>query len=269
MSEGDLRVVVIGAAGKMGQEVMRAVSGASDMELVGAVDKVEAGTSARAVAGSTVADITIENKLGQVLDSTKPDVVIDFTHMLAAPEYAMSCLKRKIPVIIGTSGISPTDVSAIREECRENATPAALIPNFAVGAVLMVKFCEMAAAWLPDVEIIERHHKAKLDAPSGTALHTAERIADARREVPRATQGTTDKVAGARGGKHKDVTVHSVRLPGYVASQEVVFGGDGELLTVRHDSVDRRSFMPGVLLAARQIRSFEGLVVGLDKFMFR
>jgi len=264
-----IRVVVIGAAGKMGQEVMRAVSAASDMELVGAVDKTDGGASIRMMAGQELPDLQIENRLGHVLDSTKPDVAVDFTHMLAAPEHAMSCLKRKVPVIIGTSGISSTDLSAIREECRENATPAALIPNFAVGAVLMVKFCEMAAAWLPDVEIVERHHKAKLDAPSGTALHTAERIAEARREVPRITQGTTEKVAGARGGKHKDVTVHSVRLPGYVASQEVVFGGDGELLTVRHDSIDRRSFMPGVLLAVRQIRSFEGLVVGLDKFMFR
>ncbi|MBS1708927.1 MAG: 4-hydroxy-tetrahydrodipicolinate reductase [Armatimonadetes bacterium] len=269
MSEGDLRVLVIGAAGKMGQETMRAVSVAHDMELVGAVDKGERIESARSIAGPDVADIPVDNKLGSVLNATKPDVAIDFTHMLAAPEHAMSCLKRGVPVIIGTSGISPTDLSAIRESCREFSTPAALIPNFAVGAVLMVRFCELAAAWLPDVEIIERHHKAKLDAPSGTAMHTAECIAEARKEVPRATQGTTEKAAGARGGKVKDVTVHSVRLPGYVASQEVVFGGDGELLTVRHDSVDRRSFMPGVLLAVRQIRSFEGLVVGLDKFMFR
>ncbi len=269
MSEGLIRVAVIGATGKMGQEVMRAVTAAPDTELVAAVDREGQGDPVQNYAGLTAPDIVVDSRLGQALDSSKPDVAVDFTHMLSAPENAMSCLKRKVPVIIGTSGISPTDLSAIRESCREYETPAAFIPNFAIGAVLMVRFCEMAAAWLPDVEIVERHHKAKLDAPSGTALYTAERIAESRQEVPRQTQGTTEKVAGARGGRHKDVTVHSVRLPGYVASQEVVFGGDGELLTLRHDSVDRRSFMPGVLLAVRQIRSFEGLVMGLDKFIFR
>lgn len=262
-----IKVGVLGAAGRMGREVLAAVGRAPDMELVAAVDRENPGASARQLGGSHCPDLAIVQKVGVTLDASKPDVVVDFTHLSAAPEHAMSCLQRKIPIVIGTSGLSPTDVSAIRQACLEYQTPAAIIPNFAVGAVLMTRFAEIAAKWIRDVEIIERHHGEKLDAPSGTALHTAERIAEARPERPVHHEHAVEKVAGARGGKVRDIPVHSVRLPGYVASQEVVFGSDGELLTIRHDTIDRRCFMPGVLLSVRKIRSFDKLVVGLDKFM--
>lgn len=251
----------------MGREVLTAVGRANDMELVAVVDREHPGSTARELGGTQCPEIEVVQKVGVTLDSSKPDVVVDFTHLSAAPEHAMSCLKRKIPIVIGTSGLSSADVSAIRQACLEYQTPAAIIPNFALGAVLMTRFAEIAAKWIRDVEIIERHHGEKLDAPSGTAIHTAERIAEARPERPVHHEHAVEKVAGARGGKVRDIPVHSVRLPGYVASQEVVFGSDGELLTIRHDTIDRRCFMPGVLLAIRKIRSFDKLVVGLDKFM--
>lgn len=264
----EIRVAVLGAAGKMGREVLLAVSKAHDMELVGAVDRDHSGQTARDLLGAPCPKVEICPKVGLTLDACKPDVVVDFTHMSSAPDHAISCLQRKIPIIIGTSGLNPSDYAGIREACREHATPAAVVPNFAVGAVLMTRFAEIAAKWFRDVEIIERHHHQKVDAPSGTAMHTAERIADARPERPLHHEHSIEKVKGARGGIYKDIEIHSVRLPGYVASQEVVFGSEGQLLTLRHDSIDRQCFMPGVLLAIRRIREFDKLVIGLDKMMF-
>jgi 4-hydroxy-tetrahydrodipicolinate reductase len=269
MAEGTIRVAVAGAAGRMGREVLAAVGRASDMELVAAVDRVSAGQSARAVAGPDAADIPIRERLGEALDESPADVLVDFTLAAAAPSNAISALKRKTAVVIGTSGISAQDLSAIREATMESGLPALLVPNFAIGAVLMVRFAEAAARWLPEAEVIEMHHKGKLDAPSGTAMHTAEVIQTSRGQAPPRNTQAVEKVPGARGAKVKEVPVHSIRLPGFVAHQEVLFSGEGEVLTIRHDSMDRRSFMSGVLLAVREVRSLSGLVVGLDKVMFR
>ncbi len=263
-----IKVVLVGAAGRMGLEVLRAISEADDLELVGAVDRVSFGESTAALAGRGVTDLEISNKLGLTLDTVKPDVLVDFTHGSAAPENAMIALKRKIPVVIGASGLSTADQSAVRESCREFETPACLVPNFAVGAVLMTRFAELASAWMPDVEIIEIHHKDKIDSPSGTAMNTAERIQAARRETPRRVVGAVEKVAGARGAGYKEVQIHSVRLPGFIASQEIIFGGAGERLILRHDSIDRASFMEGVKLAIRKVPILQGFVIGLDKMMF-
>lgn len=263
-----IRVAVTGAAGKMGVEVLRAVAHADDMELVAAVDRQRADEPISAVAGVGLPDLKIESRLGEALDRSQPHVLVDFTQMAAAPENCLSALRRGIAVVIGTSGLSAADLSAIRQGTADYNTPAALIPNFAVGAVLMMRFAELAAAWLPDVEIIEAHHTDKLDAPSGTATHTAERIAEARRAEPMVNKSAHEKHAGARGAKVKDVQVHSLRLPGCVAHQEVIFSGVGELLTIRHDSLDRRSFMEGVKLSIRRIRDHQGLIVGLDRLMF-
>lgn len=267
MSE-KIKVVVVGAAGKMGIAVLQTVSEAPDMELVGAIDRLDQPCRTRDVAGKDCTDLPIEARLGEVLDREKPDVIIEFTQASSAPEHAVSALKRGIPAIIGTSGLSTSDVASLRQATRELGTPAALIPNFAIGAVLLMRFAEMAAAWFPNVEIIDYHHAAKLDAPSGTALHTADCIAKVRevKHVGRAT--TNDKHPGARGAKVKDIPLHSVRLPGFIAHQDVIFSGEGEILTLRHDSMNRKSFMEGVKLAVRKIRSQQGLIIGLDQMMF-
>jgi 4-hydroxy-tetrahydrodipicolinate reductase len=171
--------------------------------------------------------------------------------------------------VIGCTGMTESDLREIRSLTKELHLPAIYVPNFAIGAVLMMRFAQLAAKWMPDVEIIELHHDRKEDAPSGTAMLTAQLISEARTAEPTPLPKQLIKAEGARGGRVSDITIHSVRLPGYVAHQEVLFGSLGEILQIRHDSTDRQSFMNGVRLAARSVRSLEGLVIGLDKILFR
>lgn len=264
-----IRVVVAGACGKMGQETIRAISSASEFELVAAVDKHQIGESIDSIVGHGTTNLTIQGKLGETLDSCSADVLVDFTHPSSAASNTLSALKRDVAVVIGTSGLSNEDLSAIREACSDSGKPALLVPNFAIGAILMMHFSEMAAKWFPNAEIIELHHDAKADSPSGTGTRTAEIIADARNSVPRGVISAVEKFPGARGASVKGIRVHSVRLPGFIAHQEVIFGGPGEILTIRHDSMDRKSFMDGVKLACREVNTLTGLVIGLDKLMFR
>ncbi len=268
VDESPLRVAVIGAAGRMGVQVLRALGSDRRFQVVTAIDREHVGTDCRTLAGLEAPALQISERVGASLDESTPQVAIDFTAPSGAAEHAMSCLKRKVSPVVGTSGLSPADLSAIRDACAEFETPAMVVPNFAIGALLMMRFAEMAAAWLPDVEIVEAHSLAKLDAPSGTALHTAEKIKSARQSRPQ-TAHSAEKVAGARGANVSDVHVHSIRLPGVVAHQQVVFGGDGEVLTIRHDSLDRQSFMLGVKVALREVRSLQGLTIGLEKILFR
>lgn len=268
MVSDKVRVVVAGAAGRMGQEVVRAVSAADGLELVGATDRSHVDESTRTLCGPDVTDVRISNRLGALLDEVGADVLVDFTIAGVAPSNALSALQRKVAPIIGTSGLSFEDQNAIRQATEDYQTPAILVPNFAVGAVLMMKFAEMAAPYLPYCEVLEMHHEQKLDSPSGTAVHTADIISQARTESVSDPEGTFEKVKGARGANHKGIPVHSVRLPGFVASQEVIFGGAGERLSLRHDSIDRKSFMGGVILACREVRKHQGFLVGLDKLMF-
>lgn len=268
MGSSPIRVVVVGAAGKMGSQVLSSLSGLSDIEIVAAVDRTP-GQLTTDVAGPKAVSLPIESKLGEVLDRIPADVTVDFTHAAACPDHTLIAIKRGVSPVIGTSGLSPNDVSAIRSACDESGVPAMIVPNFAIGAILMMRFASIAAAWMPDAEIIEYHHRDKADAPSGTAFQTAERIAEARRDHPRFNFSATQKVEGARGAKIKDVHVHSVRLPGLVAHQEVLFGGTAEVLSLRHDATDRRSYMEGVKLAVRNVRSLKGLVIGLENLVFR
>jgi 4-hydroxy-tetrahydrodipicolinate reductase len=263
-----VQVAVVGAAGRMGRESIRAISRQNDMEVVAAIDHQCVDEPVRGLVGHEGPDLAVRSKVGEALDETRPDVLLDFTHASCAPEHALSALKRRVAVVIGTSGLSTADLQVVREACAEHKTPCLLVPNFALGAVLMMRFAEEAARWLPHAEIIELHHPAKADAPSGTAMHTARTVQAARASAPRDTP-SAERFGGARGASIEGVRVHSIRLPGLVAHQEVLFGGHGEVLTIRHDSLDRTSFMEGVVLACREVRSLTGLVVGLDKIMFR
>ena len=263
-----IRVAITGACGRMGREVVMAVSSASDMNLVGCYDRSGEFASTGAMLGDGVTDIPISTKLGAMLDECNADVVVEFTHLAGAADHTMSALKRGCAVVIGTSGLGMQDQRSIQMAAEDAGRPVVIVPNFAIGAVLMMQFAEKVSTYFPHVEVIEMHHEQKLDAPSGTAWHTAERIAAARGEkAPRRLQGEIQKAEGARGGEVKGVHVHSVRLPGYVASQEVLFGGPGERLSVRHDSIDRASFMAGVLLSIRKIRDKSGLLVGLEHLL--
>lgn len=262
-----LRVGVVGAAGRMGREVCRAVAAADDMELVLAVDRSE-GLRVRDWVGDQCPDLVTERKLGEAIERCSPvHVVVDFTHPKFAASNALVAIRRGAAAVIGTSGLSPQDLATLRSEAEEHGVAALYMPNFAIGAVLMMMFAAEAAKHFPECEIIEMHHDKKADAPSGTAIRTAELIAQSRQRRPNKPATGVIKFDGARGGTVADTPVHSVRLPGLVAHQLVVFGGVGEVLTIRHDSLSRDSFMPGVLLAIRSAPKMKGLTVGLEHLL--
>lgn len=259
-----VRVAVVGAAGRMGAEVCRAVHGADDLELVAAVDPSRAGEDLRSVTGVDL-DLTVSGDLDAVLDAGA-DVAVEFTGPSSVGANLRWLLEHDVHAVVGATGISEEDLDACKELAASRPANVLVAPNFAIGAVLLMRFAAEAAVHLPHVEIIERHHDAKVDAPSGTALRTAELVADARREVPKAPDGD-DGHPGARGATHADVRVHSVRLPGVVADQDVIFGGVGQTLTISHRSLDRTSFMPGVLLACRRVDGLHGCVIGLEHLL--
>jgi 4-hydroxy-tetrahydrodipicolinate reductase len=207
--------------------------------------------------------------LSEALTSARPDVMVEFTVPEAAMGNIRAALEAGVTPIVGTTGLGPTELDEIRQLCESHQTAALVAPNFALGAVLLMRFAAEAARYLPDVEIIEMHHERKLDAPSGTAAKTAEMIAAARATTPTGQpEGAFEKFPGVRGGRTEGgIQIHSVRLPGFVASQEVIFGGPGQRLSLRHDSIDRASFMPGVILAIRRMRSLSGLVYGLENLL--
>jgi 4-hydroxy-tetrahydrodipicolinate reductase len=256
----------------MGREVVRAIYEADGLDLVAAVDTGSIGLDAGVLAGSGAIGVVIEESLPVALERTNPHVFVDFTVPSSVAANVKIALNAGVSPVIGTTGLSAVDLDEIDILARENGIGAFIAPNFAIGAVLMMEFAVRAAAYMPDVEIIELHHEKKVDAPSGTALLTAQRIGAARRAAgvtpaPLPASGDDSGARGAQNGRTGDVPVHSIRLPGFVAHQEVIFGGPGQILTIRHDSTDRRSFMPGVVLAARKVRSLTGLVVGLEKLL--
>lgn len=260
-----IRVLVTGAAGKVGSEVVKAVSDAEDMRVVAAVDP---GVSGCFVADARGAHIECTQDLAAAIAAFKPDVMVDFTRPDVVESNLRTALAAGVDCVVGTTGLSEELLEELAA-LAPDGTCLFFAPNFAVGAVLMMQFAQQAARYLPHVEVIELHHDRKLDAPSGTAIRTARMIAAARGDVPQAPGAETElpEMKGARGALVDGVSVHSVRLPGLVAHQEVVFGGQGQTLTIRHDSIDRTSFMPGVLLAVREVGSHSGLVIGLEKLM--
>ncbi|SHF35326.1 4-hydroxy-tetrahydrodipicolinate reductase [Streptoalloteichus hindustanus] len=244
-----IRVGVLGAEGRMGSEVCRAVDAAEDTALVAAVS---------------------ENDPLSTLSDAGVEVVVDFTHPDSVMDNIRFCVDQGIHCVVGTSGFTAERLATVRSWLEPRPELGVLVaPNFAIGAVLSMRFAELAARYYESVEIIELHHPRKADAPSGTAARTAELVAEARAAaklgpVPDATTHETD---GARGADLDGVRVHSVRLSGLIAHQEVLFGTEGETLTIRHDSLDRKSFMPGVLLAVRSVPNRPGLTVGLESFL--
>jgi 4-hydroxy-tetrahydrodipicolinate reductase len=239
-----LRVGVLGARGRMGAEVCRAVEAADDLELAAGVDDGDALDALR--------DVDI------VVDFTTPDVVMDNLRW---------CIDAGRHVVVGTTGFDAARLDTVRGWLAGSpAVGVVIAPNFGIGAVLMMRFAALAAPHFDSVEIVELHHPNKVDAPSGTARRTAELLAAARDGRP-SPDATTDAMAGARGADVSGVRVHAVRLAGLVAHQEVLLGGHGETLTIRHDSLSRESFMPGVLLAVRAVAQRPGLTLGIDDLL--
>jgi 4-hydroxy-tetrahydrodipicolinate reductase len=261
-----IRVLVAGAAGKMGREVVRAVGAAEGMEVVAAVDPGASGVCV----DSGITGITIEcqSDLTMVLEQFRPGVMVDFTHPSVVEGNVRTALSAGVDCVVGTTGLSDETLSGLAESAAPGTT-LFFAPNFAIGAVLMMDFAARAAKYLPHAEVIELHHDQKADAPSGTALRTARIISAARARVPAVPGRETELpgLEGARGAAVDGVHVHSIRLPGLVAHQEVLFGGQGQTLSIRHDSIDRSSFMPGVMLAIREVGARQGLIVGLEQLM--
>lgn len=244
-----IRVGVLGARGRMGADVCKAVDASIDLELAAQVD-----------VGDDLAELT----------AAAVDVVVDFTTPDSVMHNLAWCMRHGIHAVVGTTGWDTAKYDAVREQLAAHPEVGVLIaPNFAIGAVLLMKFAEQAAAFYESVEIVELHHPNKVDAPSGTARSTAQRIAFARNSAGLGEQpdATSQMLDGARGANVDGVPVHAVRLRGLLAHEEVLFGNTGETLTLRHDSMDRSCFMPGVLLGVRNIASRPGLTVGLDSFL--
>ena len=246
-----MRTMVLGAKGRVGRCLVEGVEAASDLTAAGAID--------------------FGDDLSACIAEFTPDVAIDFTTPASVFENVSTLLSAGVHAVVGTTGMTEEQLAALDTLAQSKGVGCLVAPNFALGAVLMMRFAEEAARHLPWVEITERHHEHKLDAPSGTAITTAQRVAASREAaglaVPKGAD-ETESAPGARGGSVDGVTVHSLRLPGSVAHQEVLFGGMGETLSIRHDTINREVFVPGVLLAVRGIVNKRGLVRGLEALLW-
>ena len=262
-----IKVMVCGAAGSMGKFVVKTIMGKENMQLVGAVDiPLFKGKDTGELATGKVNDILINDDVKKVLKTEKPDVMVDFTNGSAAPENLLASLEAGCACVVGTTGISTENMEKIISKQKETGTPMLIAPNFSLGAVLMMKFSKEAAKYFEWAEIIELHHENKKDAPSGTALRTAELMGE-EREAFKAPADETEKIPGVRGGLKDGIRIHSVRLQGLLAHQEVSLGALGEVLRIRHDSISRECFMSGVMLAVEKVRSLDGIVIGLENII--
>ncbi|SJZ31666.1 4-hydroxy-tetrahydrodipicolinate reductase [Selenihalanaerobacter shriftii] len=259
------RVLVNGARGKMGEEVVKLIDRKEDLELAGAVDLVDVDEDIGELL-SLSGEVEIETDLKLAIADKSPDVIVDFTTPQVVMENIKTGLEAGVDMVVGTTGITEVDIENLEVLAMETETNIIIAPNFAIGAILMMEFSKMAAKYLDQAEIIELHHDQKLDAPSGTAIKTAELINQVRKNK-KVEKDVIEKIPGARGGEQEGLNIHSVRLPGLVAHQEVIFGGVGQTLKIRHDSIDRRSFMPGVKLAIDKLKNIDGVVYGLDNLM--
>jgi 4-hydroxy-tetrahydrodipicolinate reductase len=261
-----ISVGVVGAAGRMGRMVCAAVAEEADLGLVAAVDRSRLGEPIGLLIGKPLVEVLLTDEL-QVLLEAEAEVVVDFTHPEVVMENLRWYISHAVNAVVGTTGIADDQLGEISKLLEQEGSESNVIvaPNFAVGAVLMQRFAVEASKHLPSAEIVELHHDGKADAPSGTAISTAKMIGAARAGI--AAPGPDDDVPGARGAWVDGVRIHSVRLPGLVAHQEVILGAAGQTLTIRHDSMDRTSFMPGVLMAIRQVGERPGLTIGLDPLL--
>ncbi|MBA3537509.1 MAG: 4-hydroxy-tetrahydrodipicolinate reductase [Tatlockia sp.] len=239
-------VIVNGAQGKMGSLACETIKHHPDFTLV--------------------AGLSRQDDLGQTIRSTSAKIVIDLTRADSVYENSLTIIDCGAHPVIGTSGLIDEQIEVLIKRCEAQKLGGLIVPNFSIAAVLMMRFAAEAARYLTEVEIIETHHQQKLDAPSGTAMKTAEMIAKAR--IGKQNElSLREIVPGARGGSHHGVPIHSLRLPGFIANQQVIFGSQGETLTISHNSIDRASFMPGIILACREVQKLETLYYGLETLL--
>lgn len=247
-----IKVAVCGAYGKMGTEVCQAVESDLATELVAKID----------IQGDAYR--TIE----EAKNACDIDVLVDFTQPSSIYENAQYCLKNGINIVIGTTGLKDEEIEVLKNLSNENKTGCLIAPNFSTGAVLMMMFSQMAAKYFDNAEIIELHHNQKKDAPSGTAIKTALMMSEAKESFKKGNCPEVETIEGSRGGtSYSDIQIHSVRMPGYIASQEVIFGSSGQIFKIRHDSMDRKCYMGGVLLAVKHVADKKDFIYGLENIM--
>jgi 4-hydroxy-tetrahydrodipicolinate reductase len=276
-NQGSIPVIVNGAAGKMGREVIKAVAQASDLILMGAIDTTpeHQGKDAGELAGlSEPLEVPITNQLEPMLGyvagerQMQPGVLVDFTHPDAVYNNIRSAIAYGIRPVVGTTGLSPAQLEELADFAEKASTGCLIIPNFSIGMVLLQEAAVRASQYFDHVEIIELHHNQKADAPSGTAIQTAQLLGELGKTFNTAIVEETEKIAGARGSlADEGIRIHSIRLPGLIAHQEVIFGAAGQIYTLRHDTSDRACYMPGVLLAIRKVNQLKSLVYGLEKIL--
>ena len=248
-----IKVAVCGALGKMGQEVVQAVTECPDTELVAKID---------------IASSEMYHHIEDAARVTDIDVLVDFTQPKSIFENAKYCLNNGIKIVIGTTGLTDEQIEELKKLSQEKNTGCLIAPNFSTGAVLMMMFAKQASKYFDNAEIIELHHNQKKDAPSGTAIKTASMMAEVKDDFTKGNCPETETIEGARGGNaYSNIHIHSVRMPGYIASQEVIFGSSGQIMTIRHDSMDRKCYMQGVLLAVKHVAKNNDFIYGLDNIM--
>ncbi len=262
-----IKIVVAGPRGRMGQEAVSLVHNTEHFELVGVLDRKNNGGNLSELDGFNGISAPIYSDIEECLHELRPDVLIDLTTPEVGMKHAVTALKSGVRPVVGTTGFSKEDLEELNRLCQEKELGCIIAPNFAVGAILMMKFSQMAAKYFSDVEIIELHHDKKLDAPSGTAVKTADMIAQVRQEKQQGHPNEIETHRGARGANIEGMRIHSVRLPGLIAHQQVIFGAEGQTLTIRHDSYNRASFMSGVKMAVENVMKLDVLVYGLENIL--
>ncbi|WP_406944049.1 4-hydroxy-tetrahydrodipicolinate reductase [Halobacillus sp. SY10] len=263
----NIKVIVAGPRGKMGKEALKMIDNQSTLTLVACIDRKHEGMTVKELDGFPDMEAVIYTDAATCLSEVEADVLIDLTTPENGYKHTKLAIENGVRPVVGTTGFSEDELSELTTLASERGIGTIIAPNFAIGAVLMMQFSKWAAKHFPDVEIIEKHHDEKLDAPSGTALKTAELIKEVRHPHKQGHESETETLEGARGADVDGMKIHSMRLPGLVAHQEVIFGGHGETLTVKHDSIHRESFMSGVKLAAERVMELDVLVYGLEHIL--
>ncbi|MGZ9584068.1 4-hydroxy-tetrahydrodipicolinate reductase [Paenibacillus marinisediminis] len=262
-----IRVAVVGASGRMGREVVKMVLEEEAFELVAAIARSTGPVDAASLVGKSACGVTVMDDLEAALAEWKPDVVVDFT----SPKFVMNntriAIEHGVRPIVGATGLSPEEIEQLQQMCAEKQLGGLIAPNFSIGAILMMRFAQQAAKYMPNVEIVEYHGDQKLDAPSGTAVKTAELISQVRSEFRQGNPNEEEVIEGSRGGYYNGFRIHSVRLPGVFAQQEVIFGGHGQTLKIRHDSYERAGYMPGVNMAIKKVMGLQQLIYGFEHLL--
>ncbi|PKR78834.1 4-hydroxy-tetrahydrodipicolinate reductase [Halalkalibacillus sediminis] len=262
-----INIILAGPRGKMGSEALKLIERTENFQLVGCIDRKHDGKNIKDIDNTSELDAPIYTNSNEAFERLNADVLIELTNPEVGFEHTKQALLNNIRPVVGTSGFSEDQLGELKELSNKQQTGIIIAPNFAIGAVLMMKFSQMAAKYFNNVEIIEKHHDKKLDAPSGTAVKTAQMIKQVRESINQGHPDEKETIEGARGAEFDGFRIHSMRLPGLIAHQEVVFGQSGQTLTIKHDSMDRESFMSGVHFAVEQIIDMDEYVYGLENLM--